>query len=366
MKPVEPALGEHPLLEIPDVIRSALAAGATIYVSISAGKDSQALINTITQVARLEGWTNAIAALHMDLKRAEWRESLPHADRIAAENGLPLIVTTRPQGDLVAEIEDRMRKLQDTGRPFWPSAAQRYCTADQKRGPADVVYRASAPFWPSAASRYCTAHNKTNQADREYRATAAGVVISAEGIRAQESPTRAKKQCVHLRKQITAKRLRDMDVAQALANRQAGERVAINWYPLFAWDIEMVWQACGTSSADLARRQEMYREGRRRGDRAMMLAALAGWPAHPAYVYGNQRLSCALCVLASENDLLNGARHNPALFLRYLQMEQEGGFTFKNGWSLQSLVPTLLEEGVLREENGGLVAELQPMTLEAL
>lgn len=61
-----------------------------------------------------------------------------------------------------------------------------------------------------------------------------------------------------------------------------------------------------------------------------------------AYVYGNERLSCALCILANDNDLRNGARHQPELAAHYIRLEEVGGATFKNGRSLAEIV-----EGVL-------------------
>lgn len=336
-------------LEIPAAIRAALDAGAVVYHSLSGGKDCQAMSSQLVATAMWEGWANTMIAIHMDLGRAEWQETPGHVERIAADNGLALVVVRRPQGDLLQEIEDRMHKLAGEDRPFWPSSAARYCTADQKRSQADKVYRAGAPFWPSAASRYCTAHQKTNQADKAYRG--AEIVISAEGIRAEESTTRAKKQPVHLRRQITAQRLQELSVEEALAQRRPGERVAINWYPIFDWRLdEDVWPACGTTAADVDRRRAMYKTGRASGDPALMAAALDGWPCHPAYVYGNVRLSCALCVLGCQGDLENGARHNPAVFLDYLRLEWQGGFTFKNGWALESLIPMLLAEGVIVEE----------------
>ena len=39
---------------------------------------------------------------------------------------------------------------------------------------------------------------------------------------------------------------------------------------------------------------------------------------HEAYDLGNHRLSCALCVLASLNDLINGAVHNPDTYREIL------------------------------------------------
>ena len=59
---------------------------------------------------------------------------------------------------------------------------------------------------------------------------------------------------------------------------------------------------------------------------------------HPAYDYGNERVSCALCVLASENDLRIGAEHHPDLAERYLRMEKKIGHTFRSGKRLKDIL----------------------------
>lgn len=355
------------VLEIPEVIDRALGAGATLAVSISGGKDSQAMANDLSCALRKRAYPGVIFALHMDLGRAEWPQTPAHVERIATENGLELVVVRRPQGDLVQEIADRMEKLRGTGKPFWPSAASRYCTADQKRNQADRVLRnlEQTPFWPSAANRYCTSHHKTNQADKVYRRH--DLVISAEGIRAEESPRRRRFPAVSVRSAITSKPLKELPPAEALAKwlevrRLLDEgdaaavsamgldyytregtswRLALTWYPLHEWGLDDVWRACGTSAADLARRQALYREGKASGDEKMMGRALVGWPAHVAYVFGNTRLSCVFCVLATENDLRNGAEHNPGLFRHYVSLERAGGSTFKNGFALEELAHDL-------------------------
>lgn len=321
------------MMYIPPEIHTAMQNGAALAVSISGGKDSHAMLKEITEASHQYGWEKQVFALHMDLGRAEWKQTPLVVTRHAAENNLPLVVVRRPQGDLVQEIQDRMEKLRATKQPFWPSSSARYCTADQKRAQADKVYRNLdehlAPFWPSSSARYCTAHHKTNQADKVYRNY--DVIISAEGLRAAESPARAKKNPLHLREQITAAALRELTVDEALTFRGIGQRVAINWYPIFDYTLDQVWETCGTSRAELETRRALYKDG-------LVDAALDGWPGHPAYVFGNERLSCALCVLASENDIRNGAAHNPELFETYRRMEIEGGSTFKNGKSLADIV----------------------------
>lgn len=314
----------RPLI-IPEVIARALEGGAALALSLSGGKDSQALLNVLVEASRAHQWPGRIFAIHADLGRAEWKETLPFCEKLCEGLDIPFQVVRRPQGDLVQEIEDRMVKLGGE-KPHWPSSQNRYCTSDQKRGQIDKALR--APHWPSSTNRYCTSHHKSNQADKAYREHL--VVISAEGIRAQEGHERKKKVPVHLRKSITAKPLLGKSVDDALTVRGEKQRVAINWYPLFDWDIEDVWNACGTSGADLARRRELCKAGRE-------AEALDGWPCHPAYVWGNERLSCALCVLASRNDIKNGARRNPELYQIYVGMERATGYTFRQDLCLETL-----------------------------
>jgi 3'-phosphoadenosine 5'-phosphosulfate sulfotransferase (PAPS reductase)/FAD synthetase len=324
-------------LYLPDEIKRALDLGATLAISISGGKDSQCIAKATSKLAS----PDRRYALHCDLGRAEWPESLPMCHYIAAKNELELVVTRRPQGDLVQEIEDRMHKLAGTDKPFWPSSASRYCTSDHKRDQADKELR--KPFWPSSAARYCTAHHKTNQADKDMRFSS--LVISVEGIRAQESTNRAKKSPISIRQGITSTFYKNLTLSQALDEWEietnllclpdfkaaATPRLAINWYPIFEWPETQVYEYCGHSIEERNERRAFYREGR-------IEDALAGWFMHPAYIYGNDRVSCALCILASQNDLRVGATHHPELFQHYINLEEEGGATFKNGWSLKELL----------------------------
>ena len=267
-----------------DILR-ALRQGATLVVSISGGKDSQALLNALVRDKKRYQWTGTIVAVHATLGRAEWRQTLPHCRHICAQAGIPLVVVRRRDGrDLVDQWKQRMHDLAGTGKPFWSSSKARYCTSALKREPLNKFLR-----------------------------TFTGSVISAEGIRAAESRTRAKKTIAEVRQQITTK-----------------ARKAYTWRPLLHWSTEDVWNACGTTTADLERRQALYKAGQ-------VEAAFDGWPAHVAYVIGNQRVSCALCVLASKNDLKNGAVHHPDLYIELVSMETESGVSFRQDLALSTL-----------------------------
>ena len=63
-----------------------------------------------------------------------------------------------------------------------------------------------------------------------------------------------------------------------------------------------------------------------------------GFDRHVAYDLGATRVSCALCIPASERDLRIGARHNPDLAHLYLRLEVEMGHTFRSGKSLAEIL----------------------------
>ena len=52
-----------------------------------------------------------------------------------------------------------------------------------------------------------------------------------------------------------------------------------------------------------------------------------GQQPHPAYAQGNDRLSCVFCIMASKADIQNGARRNPELYERFKAMEAKTGYT---------------------------------------
>ncbi len=358
-------------VNVPPVLDEVLGRDdAAIVVSISGGKDSQAMLAAVAQAHHERGWKAAIFAIHADLGRAEWPQSLAHCQKQCDELGIFLKVVRRPQGDLVQEIQDRQAKLTGTGRSAWPTATQRYCTSDQKRGQIETAKRqpfwpdaknryctsdqkrdqintaVRAPHWPSATNRYCTSHQKSDQIDKDLRSYS--LVVSAMGMRAQESKPRAKREPLTVDRRLTAKPFRDLGPEcgyEAWEITRAGPRLALDWLPIHDWSIDEVWAACGTTAQDIDRRRELYAAGDVDG-------AFDGWQAHPAYVFGNARVSCAFCILATKSDLRVGATHNPGLYRTYVQMERESGFTFKNGQALADIAPELLTDPITTGQVG--------------
>ncbi len=284
-------------MKIPLVIRKALEQGASLAVSISGGKDGQAMIKHMVDWWNKNNFKGDIFAIHSDLGRVEWKQSLPQCKKICKILGISLVVVKREKGDMIDRWQERMNVLKGTGKPFWSSSSQRYCTSDMKRAPI-------------------------NKYLRKYR-----FIISAEGIRAEESIARATKPICHIRTHITFKRLKNMTLEQALRCRKEDERLAITWNPILKYIKEEVWKTFGHTQEDLDIRRQLYVQGKTQ-------EALRKWSFHPAYVFGNERVSCSMCVLACNSDIKNGIKHNPKTYKILRKMETDSECTFKNKKSL--------------------------------
>ncbi len=249
--------------------------GAALVLSVSGGKDSDAMCHYLLERRQVEGWMGDVSMVHADLGRAEWRSTTDYVRDLAWRKNVPLHVVRWTHGDLIDRIWQRY--YSDPSRPCWPSSKVRYCTSDLKRAPISRWIRAAYPT---------------------------GTVVCAIGLRAAESSARAKKAAVSIREDCAAPTL---------------NRLALNWLPIHDWTESDVW--------DCIRHH--------------------GNVCHDAYTHGNHRLSCACCVLASVNDLLNGAVHNPDTYRELCHIEAVTGYSFRKDFWLSDLKPDLLPESTL-------------------
>jgi 3'-phosphoadenosine 5'-phosphosulfate sulfotransferase (PAPS reductase)/FAD synthetase len=280
-----------------NIIRQAIRKGAVLFASISGGKDGQAM----TKVLANNGFP-ITGFIHADLGTVEWEESMTMCELMAVEYNAPLHVVKRSDGAGLLELwERRMHQLQGQGKPFWSSSAARYCTSDTKRDPINVFLRNCG-------------HD---------------IVVSCEGIRAGESPKRAKKNPLEIRWGITSSYYKGMTVEQAIANFKPGKRLGLTWFPIFNFSTLEVFATYGNTQDQLEQYRQEYK---------ITNTVNPNWRFHPAYVYGNERVSCVFCVLACGGDLATGAAHRPELLQTLIGMEQYSGFTFKQNFSLKSLV----------------------------
>ena len=263
--------------DTPDAL-TLLRNGAALVLSVSGGKDSDAMTHHLLDLRQSEGWTGDVMMVHADLgERVEWHQTPDYVRVLAQRKGMPLYVVRWEHGDLIDRIWQRYHK--DPSRPCWPSSQMRYCTSDLKRGPISRWLRNTFP---------------------------SGNVVCAMGLRSEESSARAKRQTFRLRKDSSA---------------PTKGRFVYDWLPIHDWTEANVWDCI-----------------RRHGDIA-----------HPAYRLDrpNQRLSCALCVLASLNDLINGAVHNPDTYRGYCRIEAVTGYSFRKDFWLSDVKPELLPQETL-------------------
>ncbi|MGB7250679.1 MAG: phosphoadenosine phosphosulfate reductase family protein, partial [Phormidesmis sp.] len=160
---------------IPSFIQTVLADGAALAVSVSGGKDSDAMLRYLAKAQRVQKWSGHIFALFCDLGRIEWPGVETHLQQVCQEVRLPL-VKLYPQRSMIE--------------------------AWQHRHDVILSKQEDKPFWSSAAARFCTKHEKTQPSDRLLRGY--NFVVCAVGLRAEESSARAKKPRYQVRNDIAS------------------------------------------------------------------------------------------------------------------------------------------------------------------
>jgi 3'-phosphoadenosine 5'-phosphosulfate sulfotransferase (PAPS reductase)/FAD synthetase len=253
-----------------------------ILLNTSAGKDSQATMDVMVDLAREREVTDRLLAVHCDLGRVEWPGTKELAAEQAQRYDLPFQIARNRKysGDLLGRIENRGK---------WPDRGNRYCTSEFKTGPV---------------KRLCTRlvrEKREAGMDRQVR------ILNCLGIRASESPARAARH--------PFKHLDNEDHNTGWTN---GLRWVDEWLPIFTWDETDVWDRIRAS----------------------------GVPHHPAYDQGMPRLSCSFCVLAGKSALVRAAQLRPELAQEYLALEQKMDFRFKDELSMADIIAAAQTETV--------------------
>lgn len=277
-----------------------------ILINSSAGKDSQAMLTHLVELADAQGVPRSrFVVVHADLGRAEWKGTRDLAEQQAKAYGLRFETVARDE-DLPDQIATRRRTLDEEAAVLKAEADALEAagfTGFASLAIAEADKKANTPAWPSSTARYCTSDQKTSQvaklmtrlaADHRADNPDAGPIriLNTLGLRAAESPARAKKNPF------------GPDPATN------GRRIVHRWLPIFTWSDRQVWDTINRS----------------------------GIPHHPAYDAGLPRASCVFCVLAGRRELVVSALLNPGLALEYLALEREVGHTFKADLSMQQIV----------------------------
>jgi 3'-phosphoadenosine 5'-phosphosulfate sulfotransferase (PAPS reductase)/FAD synthetase len=175
-----------------------------ILVNTSAGKDSQAMLDHVYELAAEQGVTERLHAVHCDLGRVEWAGTKELAERQCARYGVPLHIVKRPQGDLLAHVEERGK---------WMGPNTRYCTSQHKTGQVSVLM-----------TKLVAEFNTRHQAHIRPKSRRRVTILNCLGLRAQESPKR-----------------RDMEPFGPDAATNETVRRVDRWLPIHAWSEDQVW-----------------------------------------------------------------------------------------------------------------------------
>ncbi len=275
-----------------------------IVVSTSGGKDSQTMLRRVVAEAELAGVKERVVAVHADMGQVEWPGVPELAKEQADHYGVRFEIVRRPQGDLLQHVLDRSKTLKARAQKTAPvpSPTNRYCTSDHKRDQIAKLLtglvketraapgRAVMP-WMKPSQRFCTSDHKRDQQAKLLTKLAQETgpgrkvrILQCMGMRAAESAARAKLRPFYLDKRTSN-----------------GRKTVHIWLPIHNLTEEEVW--------------------------ADVKASGVRW--HWAYDLGMPRLSCAFCIYAPKPALVLAAKHLPELAQKYLAVEKEVGYTFR-------------------------------------
>jgi 3'-phosphoadenosine 5'-phosphosulfate sulfotransferase (PAPS reductase)/FAD synthetase len=283
-----------------------------ILISSSGGKDSQAQLDVLVNLADSQGVSrDRLIVVHADLGRVEWKGTAELAERQAKHYGLRFEKVSRSQGGLLEQINQRNEdikaralrlrsgELTEADRKFVAKQAakmSREIDADLLQDLAEADEK--NPIWPDSKNRYCTSDQKRGQISKlitQLHRESGKVefkVLSCMGIRAQESDERAEK-----------------NPFTKDARNSTSTRTVDIWLPIFDWKLTDVWARIKASGVEY----------------------------HQAYDLGMSRLSCVFCVFAKKADLQIAAKANPELLDEYIATEKRIGHCFKKKFSISEL-----------------------------
>ena len=272
-------------IDVPTEITVALDASAPVFIGVSGGRDSQALAYRVCAHLDDIEYSGPRFLVHADLGRVEWEDSLLICERLTERLGVELVVVRRNAGDMMDRWLSR-----------WAGNVARYANLE--------CVKLILP-WSTAAQRFCTSELKSQVIAREMRRRfPEGDVVSAVGIRREESAKRARMPAWKQDERTTRKR-----------------GVGHTWNPILGW-----------------RRGDVNDYVRIRGDEL-----------HEAYrLYGSTRVSCAFCVLGSEHDLRASSNcvENHAIYREMVALEATSTFSFQSHRWLGDVAPDLLDAGL--------------------
>ncbi len=236
-----------------------------IFISVSGGKDSHAMLFLVKELAEKQGAKDRLIAMYADTGM-EWHNAESHVRKICAKADVPLEIVY-PVRPMLDKFAFRISQVQKNGKDFakvaFPSSACRYCTSEQKCSPMDNFMR-----------KY------------------SGTLLKVTGERWQESKARS-----GYSEYIKVDRISTNKVANK--GGATTYRKVYGWRPMLAFTTEDVFA--------------MVKE--------------SGVERHMAYDAGCDRLGCAGCIFSNDRELKIEMENNPHILAGLDELERKSGFT---------------------------------------
>jgi 3'-phosphoadenosine 5'-phosphosulfate sulfotransferase (PAPS reductase)/FAD synthetase len=287
-------------------VLAAIRAGAVVAFSLSGGKDSSVAAHSANRLLDMLGHPKEDrVAIHADLGRIEWKESLPMCERIAEQLGVPLMVVRHGRHDMISRWEARFAE-----------GKRRYAALE--------VFNLIGP-WSSASLRFCTAELKQQVISPALQKAFPGrVIISVIGIRREESPARS---------------LAPVSKPEPRWSKRDGTTL-MSWHP-----------AAEVLLGEVFAYHERH-----------------ALPLHVAYsVHGTSRLGCSYCVLQKVRDQEASSRSedNHAVYRHLVGVEANSTFSFQPTRWLGDVSPHLISPALAAGLAVGKVRGAERQALEA-
>lgn len=225
-------------------IESLIKRGALFFSNHSGGKDSQAMFAYLRTIVPKD----QLIIIHAHLPEVEWEGTIEHIEKYSYNHSIGVCQATKTFFEMVER------------RGMWPSSSTRQCTSDLKRGPLEKKIR-----------KVCI--------ELQSR-----LIVNCMGMRAEESPSRAKKK-----------------VFKFSDRNSKNGREWYDWLPIHGWTETEVF-----SYIEQAGEKPFY-----------------------TYAAGMKRKSCCFCIMACQSDLKIASELRPELLARIVETEKRIGHTFK-------------------------------------
>ncbi len=285
----QPLTSRPPPVGIPDEIRDALERGGYLVINSSGGKDSQTITYMLATHPELAEFKDRMVVLHADLGRGEWPGGGRHAEYIAEAMELPFVDTRK-----ATKINPRSGKLEP-----WVGDMMDW-----------FVERAA---WAAPGKEACRSDMKRGPLWGWAKANVPADVpiINALGIRREEGEH-----------DKTSGQSRWFAEEVGKTGEAGKGREAYNWNPILEYSTDDVWSAIRESGLDR----------------------------HHAYDMGASRLSCFLCMLATDKDHQTAVKAHPELAKIWYDAEQKMRATHEERRDvLAQAMDTAIAEGRLED-----------------